>query len=119
MPSQCSWLTGALSLIKDEAGRKLEVNNFRYILTEGPAVKKLQNGVAIGSPNAKDAPIVVPGRGKYDEFKDGVRDYKCGMLLKMGKTSLFSYLIFHYVHIKSIRCDRVQNWLNARWSTPN
>lgn len=72
-----------MTLVKDEAGRKLEVNNFRYILTEGPAVKKLQNGVPVGSPTPKETPAA--GRNKYDEFKDSVRDFKCGMLTKLGK----------------------------------
>lgn len=89
VPNQCSWLNGSLSLSKDEAGRKLEINNFRYILVEGPAVKKQSTSGPSsastsnnGSSNNKDA---VPPARKMDEYKECLRDFYFNMLMKMGK----------------------------------
>ncbi|KAJ6642679.1 Tripeptidyl-peptidase 2, partial [Pseudolycoriella hygida] len=70
IPNQCSWLEGTITYAKDEAARKVDVHSFKYILTEGPAVKKSN-----GSP--KD------NKNKIDEFKEGLRDYQVGMIPKL------------------------------------
>lgn len=80
IPSHCSWLNGSLSLSKDELGRKLEVDNFRYMLTEGPAPKK-PNGSPGGNANGKDAT-----RSKFDEYKEGLRDFKVNQIQKLELT---------------------------------
>lgn len=69
---QSSWFEGQIILAKDELGRKVDINNFQYILTEGPAVKKA-NG---GSP-----PKEV--KTKAEEYKEGLRDYQCQMIAKL------------------------------------
>lgn len=85
VPSQCSWLNGSLSLSKDEAGRKLENNNFRYILVEGPPVKKLSTSAPTANNctnnNGKEA---ASATRKMDEYKECLRDFNCNMMLKMG-----------------------------------
>lgn len=70
-PNQCSWLEGTLTFAKDESARKVDAYLFKYILTEGPAVKKPN-----GTP--KD------NKNKLDEFKEGLRDYQIGMIPKLG-----------------------------------
>lgn len=65
------------------------MNNFRYMLTEGPAVKK-PNGGAGSSSSSSSAASKEPGRSKSDEFKEGVRDYKCSMMLKLGKQQWYN-----------------------------
>jgi tripeptidyl-peptidase II len=69
---QSSWFEGQLILPKDDLGRKVDINNFQYIITEGPPVKKA-NG---GSP-----PKEV--KTKAEEYKEGLRDYQCQMIAKM------------------------------------
>lgn len=69
--NQCSWLNGTLSCAKDEIGRKVEMVDFKYVLTEGPLVKK-SNG------NAKET------KSKLEEFNDGLRDFKNSMISKLG-----------------------------------
>lgn len=69
---QSSWFEGQLILPKDELGRKVDINNFQYIITEGPAVKKTNGG---GPP--KDV------KTKAEEYKEGLRDYQCQMITKM------------------------------------
>jgi tripeptidyl-peptidase II len=68
---QSSWFEGQFILPKDELGRKVDVNNFQYILTEGPAVKKSNGGGSV-----KDV------KSKNDEYKEGLRDYQCQMIAK-------------------------------------
>lgn len=68
---QSSWFEGQFILAKDELGRKVDINNFQYIITEGPAVKKSNGGNPI-----KDV------KSKSDEYKEGLRDYQCQMIAK-------------------------------------
>lgn len=60
-----------MTFAKEEAARKVDTYSFKYILTEGPIVKKPN-----GTP--KD------NKNKTDEFKEGLRDYQMGMLPKLG-----------------------------------
>lgn len=71
IPNQCSWLEGTITFAKDELARKVDSYVFKYVLTEGPPVKK-----ANGTP--KD------NKNKLDEFKEGLRDYQIGMIPKLG-----------------------------------
>lgn len=75
LPAQCSWLSGSIAYVKDEIGRKCDNNCFQYILTEGPAVKK--NG---SSPKKN-----LNNKSKSEEYKEGLRDYQCSMISKLGK----------------------------------
>lgn len=67
---QSSWLEGQIILAKDEFGRKVDTHLFTYVITEGPSVKK--NG---SSP--KDT------KTKMDEYKEGLRNYKCDFIVKL------------------------------------
>lgn len=71
VPSQCSWLEGTITFAKDELARKVDTYLFKYILTEGPLVKK-----ANGTPKEN--------KNKLDEFKEGLRDFQIGMIPKLG-----------------------------------
>jgi tripeptidyl-peptidase II len=69
---QSSWFEGQFILPKDELGRKVGINNFQYIFTESPPVKKANGG---GSPKEV--------KTKTEEYKEGLRDYQCQMIAKM------------------------------------
>lgn len=69
--AQSSWFEGQIIFAKDEMGRKVDVHNFQYILTEGPAAKK---------PNGGPPKEV---KSKADEYKEGLRDYQCQMIAKL------------------------------------
>lgn len=66
-----SWFEGQIIFAKDEFGRKVDTNNFHYIITEGPTVKKA-NG---GAPKET--------KSKLEEYKEGLRDYQCQMIAKL------------------------------------
>ncbi|XP_037050800.1 tripeptidyl-peptidase 2 isoform X2 [Bradysia coprophila] len=70
IPNQCSWLEGTITFAKDESARKADSYVFKYILTEGPPIKK-----ANGTPKEN--------KNKLDEFKEGLRDYQLGMIPKL------------------------------------
>lgn len=80
VPNQCSWLNGTLSVTKDELGRKVESIPFKYMLTEGPTVKKSN-----GASGAAAATMGKDTKSKLDEFNEGLRDFKNNMLPKLGK----------------------------------
>lgn len=84
MPTQCSWLAGTISLAKDEGGRKVENAHFKYILSDGPIVKKTN-----GTQNGKDH------KNKLEELNEGLRDMKINMIVKLGK----HFHIIFYMHI--------------------
>ena len=69
---QSSWFEGQFILAKDELGRKVDINNFQYIITEGPTVKKTNGG---GAPKET--------KSKSDEYKEGLRDFQCQMITKL------------------------------------
>jgi tripeptidyl-peptidase II len=71
---QSSWFEGQIILAKDELGRKVDINNFQYIITEGPPVKKA-NGNGNGPPKEV--------KTKAEEYKEGLRDYQCQMIAKL------------------------------------
>lgn len=70
VPSQCSWLEGTITFAKDELAKKVASYSFKYILTEGPPVKKPN-----GTPKEN--------KSKLDEFKEGLRDYQISMIPKL------------------------------------
>lgn len=74
VPNQCSWLNGYLLCAKDDIGRKVEMVDFKYVLSDGPVVKK-SNG---NSSAAKET------KSKLEEFNDGLRDFKNNMIPKLG-----------------------------------
>lgn len=67
---QSSWFEGQIILAKDELGRKVDVHNFTYIISEGPIVKK--NG---SSPKET--------KTKMEEYKEGVRNFKTDFIAKL------------------------------------
>lgn len=76
--NQCALLQGVLSTPKDETARKIDQINFEYILPDGPAVVKKNNG----SPKAVTANKEV--KSKYDEYLEGLRDYQTAQITKLG-----------------------------------
>lgn len=82
MPNQSSWLEGIFTLSKDEIGKRTDTKPFKYILTEGPVVKK-SNGT-----NGKET------KNKLDEYKEGLRDYQNSMISKLGNGILFLFFLF-------------------------
>ncbi|XP_055380292.1 tripeptidyl-peptidase 2 [Condylostylus longicornis] len=45
LPIPCSWLNGTLTFVKDEYGRKVDTQSFKYILPDGmPTAAKKSNG---------------------------------------------------------------------------
>lgn len=69
---QSSWFEGQIIFAKDEFGRKVDTHTFQYIINEGPAVKKANGG---GAPKEN--------KTKMEEFKEGLRDYQCQMIVKL------------------------------------
>ena len=69
-------LQGLLSTSKDETARKIDQINFDYILPDGPAVVKKNNG----SPKAASKEV----KSKYDEYLEGLRDYQTAQITKLG-----------------------------------
>lgn len=88
-PGQCSWLQGSFMIPKDEAARKIDSANFKYILPEGSyALNNKKSNGASKVANTKDS------KSKMDEYRDGLRDYQNGQILKLGKYSLRLLLPF-------------------------
>lgn len=67
-----------LSTAKDETARKIDLINFEYILPDGPAVVKKNNG----SPKAVGANK--EAKSKYDEYVEALRDYQTAQISKLG-----------------------------------
>lgn len=86
--NQCALLPGILLTSKDETARKIDQINFDYILPDGPAVVKKNNG----SPKANGANKEV--KSKYDEYIEGLRDYQTGQITKLGNFIFMSSLSF-------------------------
>ncbi|XP_055608253.1 tripeptidyl-peptidase 2 isoform X1 [Uranotaenia lowii] len=79
-PNQCSWLQGTITYAKDEMGKKCDIYSFRYILTEGPPVKK--NGGSSPKEN----------KSKFEEYNEGLRDYQVSQIAKLdGDNAEFVY----------------------------
>lgn len=68
---QSSWFEGQLILPKDDLGKKVDIHNFTYIISEGPVVKK--NGV---SPPKES-------KTKMEEYKEGLRNFKTDFIAKL------------------------------------
>lgn len=75
--NQCALLQGALSTSKDETARKIDTIQFDYILPDGPAVVKKNNGAAKAAGANKD-------KSKYDEYLESLRDYQTSQIAKLG-----------------------------------
>lgn len=68
---------------KDEAARKIDSINFEYILPEGSySLNNKKNNGAAKAATTKDT------KSKLDEYRDGLRDYQNGQILKLGKYDL-------------------------------
>lgn len=94
VPAQCSWLKGTISFAKDDIGRKVESISFKYILTEGPPVKKSN-----GANNTKET------KKKLDEYKEGLRDFKNSQIIKQGlkiENYIFAYILKTIIFIFQI-----------------
>lgn len=77
-PALCSWLQGTFSAPRDEAVRKVDNHSFEYFLPEGPPVKKA-NGIVKKNGNGKET------KSKLEEYKEGLRDFQNGQIVKLGK----------------------------------
>lgn len=76
--NQCALLQGAMSTSKDETARKIDQIHFEYILPDGPAVVKKNNGSAKAVGANKEV------KSKYDEYLEGLRDYQTTQISKLG-----------------------------------
>lgn len=86
-PAQCSWLQGTFSAPRDEAVRKVDNHSFEYFLPEGPPVKKA-NGIVKKNGNGKET------KSKLEEYKEGLRDFQNGQIVKLGKKHVCILLNF-------------------------
>lgn len=77
-PNQCSWLNGTIVYTKNDIGRKVDLKIFRYILTDCLHLKKNNNNNGIAGPKEI--------KNKFDEYKEGLRDFKAAQVVKLGKT---------------------------------
>lgn len=63
---------------KNEIGRKTDQKPFRYVLADCLHLKKSNNNVtANGVPKEN--------KNKFDEYKEALRDFKTGQIMKLGK----------------------------------
>lgn len=67
-----------MSTSKDETARKIDQIHFEYILPDGPAVVKKNNGAAKAVMATKEA------KSKYDEYLESLRDYQTSQISKLG-----------------------------------
>lgn len=109
---QSSWFEGTITFAKDEYGRKVDTHTFSYIITEGPVVKK--NG---SSPKES--------KTKMEEFKEGLRNYKCDFISKLepeDAESLYKEVLsgnpnFVAVHLALIQ--NIENGSDMKTQLPN
>lgn len=73
IPSQCSWLEGTIVYAKDDAARKVDSHTFKYILTEGPPVKK----------NGNNSTANKEQKSKFEEYKENLRDFQIQQIAKL------------------------------------
>lgn len=88
-PNQCSWLNGTIVLAKNDIGRKVDLKLFRYILADSLHFKKNNinnNAAALGC--AKES------KNKYEEYKENLRDFKNGQLVKLGTKKKLVFCLF-------------------------
>lgn len=92
-PSQTAWLQGTISTAKDDVARKVDVNNFDYILPDGPSVSNKKNGASKTNGtdnNGKET------KNKLDEYKESLRDFQNNQISKLGNSlDLTSHGITH------------------------
>lgn len=108
-PSQCAALQGTISTAKDELARKVDVNNFDYILPDGPSVSK-KNGSS--KSNGKET------KSKLDEYKEGLRDYQNSQISKLGEfESIVQFLYFLEIFIWHFLFEQILSMLRKSMQT--
>ncbi|CAG9800674.1 unnamed protein product [Chironomus riparius] len=100
---QSSWFEGTITFVKDEMGRKVDTHAFSYIITEGPMVKK--NG---SSPKET--------KTKMEEFKEGLRNFKCDFISKLDPEdaeSLYKEVVSGNAGFVGVHLSLIQNIENG------
>merc|ERR1712212_1395134 len=75
------YLSGTATFAKEDAGKKVDVYNFKYILQEGS--KKKEKEKDKGKKKAEDAAV----------YEEALRDCKISWLAKLGSQDLYSELL--------------------------
>ncbi|XP_059484190.1 tripeptidyl-peptidase 2 isoform X2 [Neocloeon triangulifer] len=90
------YLSGTISLAKDEIGKKVDLYSFRYILPPEPPKKQSNNGSKVAAAAAAAAATCSSSsaeskegskekeRSKADEFNEALRDMQISWLSKIG-----------------------------------
>lgn len=112
LPAGCTYLNGAIQLAKEELGRVASSRRFKYVIgeqleqtnkqsgsgsaaaTASDAVSNAANASAGGKSDNKTTSDGSPNKGgknnkskgnSYDDYLEGIRDYKCSMISKLGE----------------------------------
>lgn len=108
LPSGCTYLNGTIQLAKEELGRAPSSRRFKYVIGEQLEQTNKSSDSSTASGNGgkveggKTASDGSPNKGSknnkskgnsYDDYLEGIRDYQCSILAKLGEFFLLFNLI--------------------------
>lgn len=74
-----AYLQGSITFCKDEIGKKVDIHQFKFVLSEPPKKPISQ----MNKNNDKEKGT------KWDEYNEALRDLKCNWLAKLGKCNFY------------------------------
>ncbi|XP_035787655.1 tripeptidyl-peptidase 2-like [Anopheles albimanus] len=138
IPPYCSWLEGSITYAKEDIVRKCFSHCFKYILTEGPPVKKStgssstvatgSNGSTAnnggGSPScsssegngAEGGASTKENKAKWDEYIEGLRDFQTAQIAKLdadNANNLYTKLLEEHPNHLAAHLAMVENIENG------